>query len=293
MGFRDQFKIDFDKELGIKLTKKQQFFINYAIYGLIGSIIVFVFLFKTKILIFSIFPLLASIGIAAKIYTAKAKSYELNLFVFLDDLKDLLQGGMNIVTAVEITTNHDYGALSKPIKRLAAQIKIGVPFDVALNEVFGSIDSPVFKQVTQIISETTKVGGNIIKIFSSISNYVRTLNDMVEERKSKTFSTVFSSYFMFFVFIGIILIIQIIFLPMLSSNSMSMSMGGGQANSVSMDDVNFNKYFLYLIVIQAIFAGPVIGKISEGNAISGIRHSIILIGVSVPIYVLVTILFIG
>ncbi|MDD3178023.1 MAG: type II secretion system F family protein [Candidatus ainarchaeum sp.] len=274
----------------IKLNPRQKFFLNYGSKGLIGSIIVFVLLFNTKILIFSIFPLLLSIGLAARIYSRKIKSYEKNLFVFLDDLKDLLQGGMNIVTAIEITTRHDYGSLNEPVKRLAAQVKIGVSFESAFNDTFGILDSPTFKQVTQIISETTKVGGNIIKIFASISNYVRTLNDMVAQRKSKTFSTIFSSYFMFFVFIGIVLIIQIIFLPMLTSNSLSVT--GASSGITPVSDVDFNKYFLYLILIQGIFAGPVIGKISENNAIAGIRHSIILLGVSIPIYVLTTILFI-
>lgn len=281
--------MDFLKDLGINLTEKQKFFADYVIYGFVGSIIFTVLLINTKYLIFAMFPLLAAIGIAAKIYTARIKSYERNLYVFLDDLKDLLQGGMNIVTAIEVASRHDYGHLNEPIKRIAAQIKIGVPFDVALNEVFGNIDSQVFKQVTQIISETTKVGGNIIKIFSSISDYVKTINDMVEERKSKTFSTVFSSYFMFFVFIAIILIIQIVFLPMLSNSTVSLT--GESTTTSSMSDVNFNKYFLYLIVIQGLFAGPTIGLISENNFIAGIRHSIILIGIAVPIYVVVSAIF--
>jgi len=72
-----------------------------------------------------------------------------------------------------------------------------------------------------------------------------------------------------------------------------MSMGGADSAGSGMGDVNFNKYFLYLILVQGVFAGPVIGKISEGNAIAGIKHSIVLISVSVPIYVIVSILFIG
>jgi len=282
--------MDIFNKLGITLSEKQKFFSDYVIYGLVGSIIFFVFLFNTKYLIFAIFPILAAFGIGAKIYTERIKSYERNLYVFLDDLKDLLQGGMNIVTAIEIASKHDYGHLNVPIKRIAAQIKIGVSFDVALNDVFGNIPSPVFKEVTQIISETTKVGGNIMKIFSSISDYVKTINDMVEERKSKTFSTVFSSYFMFFVFIAIILIIQIVFLPMLSTNTISLT-GEGASGDSGLSNVNFNKYFLYLIVIQGLFAGPTIGLISENNFLAGIRHSIILVGVSVPLYVLVSAIF--
>lgn len=273
--------------------QKFDFFLNYMIKGFVLSIILFVFLYKTTFIIFSIFPFLFSIGIASKVYVAKIKSYEQNLFVFLDDLKDLLQGGMNIVTAVEITTEHDYGALNEPIKHLAAQIRIGIPFDVALSDVFGNIDSTMFKKVTSIISESTKVGGNIIKIFSSISNYVKTINDMTEERKSKTFSTVFSCYFMFFVFIAIILIIQIIFLPMLNSTDLSSTPGSGiKASSGGVSGTSYNKYFLYLILIEGAFAGPTIGKISEGSAMAGIKHSIILISVSVPIYEVVSMIFI-
>jgi len=287
--------VDWKKDLQINLTPRQEFFLNYIIKGAIGSIILFILLLKTKFLIFSLFPLLLAVGLASKIYAARIKSYERNSFVFLDDLKDLLQGGMNIVTAIEITTEHDYGALNEPLKRLAAQVKIGVPFEIALGEVFGGIDSPMFEQVTQIIAETTKVGGNIIKVFASVSSYVRTVNDMIEERKSKTFSAVFSSYFMFFVFIAIILVIQIIFLPMLNSNPMSMT-GGGASSATgnnSLESVNFNKYFLYLIIIQGLFAGPVIGKISEGSAIAGVKHTVILISVSVPVYIVVSMLFIA
>lgn len=284
-------KFNIAEKLGYKLTPKQEFFFNYLIIGLFLSIILFTLLAGTKIAVFGIFPLLLAFGAASKIYSAKIKSYEINLFVFLDDLKDLLQGGMNLVTAVEIMTKHDYGSLNEPIKRLSAQINIGIPFETSLDNVFGSIDSDLFKQVTHVISETTKVGGNIIKVFKSVSEYVSTINEMIEERKSKTFSTIFSSYFMFFVFIAIVLIIQIVFLPMLSSSSMSMTMGGAASSANSLKDVNFNKYFLYLIIVQGIFAGPAIGKISEGNAIAGVKHSVILLAIAVPIYVLVSIFF--
>jgi flagellar protein FlaJ len=164
---------------------------------------------------------------------------------------------------------------------------------MALINVFEDVDSPLFNKVAQVISESTKYGGNLIKIFSSVSNYVKTINEMSEERKSKTFSTVFSSYFMFFIFIAIILTIQIVFLPMLASNDLSSATGGGGVESESLADINFNAYFLYLLIIQAGFAGPIIGKISENNAIAGIKHSIILLAVSVPLYVVVSLLFVG
>ncbi len=272
------------------MNKKLEYLKNYAIKGGIASVILSILLYNTKIFIFAIFPVLISVGVASIIYSSRIKSYEQNLFVFLEDLKDLLRGGMNIVTSMEIICDNDYGALNRELKRIAAQVKIGIPFDKALVDVFVDIDSAMFNKVAQVISESTKYGGNLIKIFSSVATYVKTINEMTEERKSKTFSTVFSSYFMFFIFIAIILIIQIVFLPMLTSTDLSGASGG---SSASMQEINFNAYFLYLLVIQGGFAGPIIGKISEGSMMAGIKHSIILLSVSIPVYVVVSLLFIA
>ncbi|MFA5745281.1 MAG: type II secretion system F family protein [archaeon] len=270
----------------MKFSPRVEYLLDFAAKGAIGSLILGIFLLKTSFFIFCIFPVLLAVGIASILYTKKIRSLETNLFVFLDDLKDLLQGGMNIVTAMEIISEHDYGALNVYTKRIAAQIKIGVPFEVSLVEVFGEVDSVIFNKIANVISETMKYGGNLIKIFTAVSNYVKLVDEMGEERRSKTFSTIFSSYFMFFIFIAIILTIQIVFLPMLQSNEINSSGGG------SIKEINFNAYFLYLLIIQAGFAGPIIGKISEGNAVAGIKHSIILLVISVPIYVIVTMVFI-
>lgn len=269
----------------MKLSPRLEYLLDAAAKGSIGSLILGILLLRTKLFIFCIFPTIIAIGVASIVYTKKIRSLETNLFVFLDDLKNLLQGGMNIVTSMEVLSDHDYGALNTYIRRIAAQIKIGVPFETSLVEVFSEVDSPIFNKVANVIAETMRYGGNLIKIFGAVSNYVKLIDEMGEERRSKTFSTVFSSYFMFFIFIAIILTIQIVFLPMLKSNDINTS-------GTSIQDIPFNTYFLYLLIIQASFAGPIIGKISEGHAMAGIKHSIILLVISVPIYVIVSMLFV-
>ncbi|HRS42965.1 MAG TPA: type II secretion system F family protein [Candidatus Diapherotrites archaeon] len=269
----------------MKLSPRLEYLLDAAAKGAIGSLILGILLLRTNFFIFCIFPTIIAIGIASIVYTKKIKSLESNLFVFLGDLKNLLQGGMNIVTSMEVLSDHDYGALNTYIRRITAQIKIGVPFETSLVEVFSEVDSPMFNKIANVIAETMKHGGNLIKIFSAVANYVKLIDEMGEERRAKTFSTVFSSYFMFFIFIAIILTIQIVFLPMLKSNSIATS-------GTPIEEIPFNSYFLYLLIIQASFAGPIIGKISEGNAIAGIKHSIILLVISIPIYMIVSMLFI-
>ncbi|MFH1752191.1 MAG: hypothetical protein ABH821_04620, partial [archaeon] len=88
----------------------------------------------------------------------------------------------------------------------------------------------------------------------------------------------FSSYLMFFIFLGIIITIQLFFLPIVNTSTFF--------EADLMNSLDFQNSFLYLLVIQSIFAGPMIGKISEDSLIAGIRHSIILLAVSIPIYLI-------
>jgi hypothetical protein len=44
----------------------------------------------------------------------------------------------------------------------------------------------------------------------------------------------------------------------------------------NVDPINFSRPFLYLLVTQGFFAGLVIGKISEGSAKAGLKHSFIM-----------------
>ena len=84
----------------MKFSPRIEYLLDAAAKGAIGSLILGVFLLRTKFFIFCIFPIVIAIGIASIVYTRKIRSLEANLFVFLDDLKDLLQGGMNIVTSM-------------------------------------------------------------------------------------------------------------------------------------------------------------------------------------------------
>ncbi len=93
-------------------------------------------------------------------------------------------------------------------------------------------------------------------------------------------------YIVFFVFIGIMLLLQVKLFPMLGNISGSLSEGlsasglGGGVFGQSGEDVNLDKLFFSLIMIQALFAGIMVGKFSEGTVKQGLLHSLILMTVS-------------
>ena len=61
------------------------------------------------------------------------------------------------------------------------------------------------------------------------------------------------------------------------------SAGGGAAGQELIDKIG--NAFLILVLVQSLFTGLVVGKLSEGNIKSGIKHSAILIAAA---YLIIT-----
>jgi len=90
---------------------------------------------------------------------------------------------------------------------------------------------------------------------------------------------VVQGYIIFFIFIIITLVMQFKILPMVSGIA---DVGGagsmGSAEKVSSQELS--GAFLYLLLIQGLFSGLAIGKLSEGNIKAGIKHSFSLMFMS-------------
>ncbi|MCX8189723.1 MAG: type II secretion system F family protein [Candidatus Diapherotrites archaeon] len=227
--------------------------------------------------------------------TKIVKEIEENFRVFLDDLKDLLQGGVNISDALAITARNDYGALTIYVKRLAAKVRLGVPMEKAMLITFGRINSPLIKKTTVAINQTLRAGGNFMKVFSVAIDYVDKVEKLKSQRKSRTTSALINSYLMFYVFVIIIILIYVFFIPMLKEQvgvNIGQVLEGGiditgqpiESRSTA-KEVDYQEHFTRLIIIQALFAGPMIGKIAEDSFVSGLKHSIILLITSLFIYI--------
>lgn len=203
---------------------------------------------------------------------------------FIEDLRDILQSGVGITAGLEVLARGNYDKLTPYIRRLATQVRLGIPFEKALLQVFHEIRSPLVNKMILVISETHKAGGDIIKIFGTSTDYVTKIEHLKTERRTRTMSTIFSAYLMFFIFVLIIIGIQVFFMPLMNAQT-NIGEGAPGEEAGKAAPVDFSAYFLYLVIVQSIFAGPMIGKISENNLLAGLKHSVILLTVSAAVYV--------
>ena len=206
------------------------------------------------------------------------KEIEQMFVIFINDLTDGIESGMSLPMALRQCSRNRYGALSKHVNRLAAQVDWGVPFNKTL-ETFGkNIESLVVKRAVRTIIETYKVGGKISDTLNAVSKSLVMIQKISKERSSSVRSQVVMSYIIYFVFIFILIAMQAFLIPSLTADASTGPIGLTSQKPINTPSPEvYQGTFTMFILIQGFFAGLVTGKMAEGSIKGGLKHSMLLI----------------
>ncbi|MBS3147066.1 type II secretion system F family protein [Candidatus Woesearchaeota archaeon] len=218
---------------------------------------------------------------------------EFKFLEFVRALVETIKSGIPIPKAILHIGNADYGALSPYVRKLANQVEWGMPLREALETFARDTNNRVIIRSISIVMEAERSGGNISEVLSAVTMSILQIKKIKDERKSNTYSQMVQGYFIFFVFIIIMLVLQIYLMPQLADISGTIAIGvtGGFEAYLEGDEVttqggiDFDSLFLSLTMIQGFFAGIMIGKFAEGELKRGLKHSLIVMIIS---YLIIT-----
>src|SRR3989344_2862126 len=183
----------------------------------------------------------------------RQKEIEVKFLEFIRGLVGTVKSGIPVPNAILHVANEDYGSLSPYVRKLANQIEWGIPIHHALVNFSNDTDNSVIKRSVSIVIEADKAGGDISDVLESVSQSVFNIKRLKEERKASTHSQVVQGYIIFFIFIGIMLVLQLWLTPMLTTSlggdganlggslgSIGFMGGGGTGETVNLDRVFFS-----------------------------------------------------
>ena len=184
----------------------------------------------------------------------------------------------SIPSAIIQASQKDYSELSPFIIKLANQIKVGIPIHKALLTFAQNTNNSMIRRSIAIVIEAEASGGDIDNVLKSVTDAMVSIKKLKEERKSGTYGQIVQGYIVYFVFIGIMLVLQLKLFPQLAKAGASVGDTGMNllGSSGAAQAVNLDTVFFALVMIQGFFAGLMIGKFSEGSIKNGIIHSIVL-----------------
>ncbi len=207
---------------------------------------------------------------------------------FSRNLAESVATGTPISKSIVNVSKKNYGALNPHIAKMSNQIRLGIPVGIALQTFADDVDNKVIRRAVALIREAEKAGGEIDFILESVANSIAEVEKLKKERRAAMFNLIVQGYIIFFIFIGIMLVMEFKILPLTYGSEFA---GGGvfgsgdlanigtsvSANGAQISPEAISRMFLYLLLAQGFFAGLVIGKLSEGSLRSGIKHSFVLV----------------
>jgi flagellar protein FlaJ len=236
---------------------------------------------------------------------------------FLRDLSDATKAGLPLHKSIMSLKNSDYGPLTKEVNTMSNQLSWNIDVIKVLEQSKDRLyRSPTLKKTIRILIETYKSGGEISEILDTLSNTLIEIQETNKERKSSLKQYVVAMYIISIVFIGIIIAINRLMIPIFETTSTTpdspLGVGGsnpctfcvygltlecfpckiysGICSIFGVSTVSISCYYLSLFfcmsLVQSITGGLVAGQIGEGSVKAGFKHSLILVSITVAAFMI-------
>jgi flagellar protein FlaJ len=231
---------------------------------------------------------------------------------------ELTGAGMPLHKAIIFSSHTDYGNLTSEVRKMSHQLSWNVNIINVLEQAQERLKKSItLEKVFRILMETYNSGGSIDSTLDSLSNTMMTIQDTEIERKSTLNQYVVAMYVISLVFIGIVVGINWLMLPIFQSMSTPTTIGspagiisnpcstcshivdpacapcgiyssicslfGSKTDSIG---CYYLALFFSISIIQSLMGGLVAGQIGEGSVIAGIKHSLILVCISVASFLI-------
>ncbi|MBT3721310.1 type II secretion system F family protein [archaeon] len=245
----------------------------------------------------------------------KQKEIETRFLDFVRNLAGAIKSGMPVSKSIIHVSKTDYGALSPYVLKLGYQVEWAIPVHKALLFFSNSTKNDIIRRSVATVIEAEQSGGNMEDVLESITSSLIEIKKIKEQRRASIHSQVIQSYVIFFIFIGVMIVVQNMLVPYLvgagegEEGGLFGGIGGGGGSlsggissqtrpSLVMDvEIRLDSFrnfaitlsrwfssmrgvFVMLSLIQGFFAGVIIGKMAEGDITSGLKHSLILMTVA-------------
>jgi flagellar protein FlaJ len=221
----------------------------------------------------------------ALVYLAESKrrdSIDNNIPHLIRDIADAGRSGMTLTRSIEISAERDYGPLTKELKKLIAKISFRVPLEKALQYFADATGTTLSRRSAMLISEANKSGGDIQESMESVAKDTQEIQYLERKRRATLRPFIGVMYISFAVFLVTVYLLISSFFKQLANTSFGGGGGGsgggigGGFSFVSLPLDKITTVFLYMAMIEALFAGLVGGKMATGYLKDGLKHAILL-----------------
>ena len=199
-------------------------------------------------------------------YSGEKGSTEKGVTLFLQDLTETRKTGLAPEKCIESLSKREYGAFSKHLKKITAELSWGIPLRKVFMDFLHRTKSWTTQIVMFLLVETVDVGGGTIAMIESLARFCTTTQEVEKEKKMAV-----KPYIMMPYFAALMLVATTIM--MLTFTTQTVNMADPTASTSQIDLEGLMVIFSTSVIIHSYLIGLVGGKISEESVAAGFKHS--------------------
>jgi flagellar protein FlaJ len=226
------------------------------------------------IIVFATLVAIIPFSIDTFLQKKKLKKREVAFGEFLYKLSELMRGGIDPVKGVVTLSRTNLGAISKSARDAASFMVLGHSFEDSMHRMSVSIGSRLVDKYIDIVVMAAYTGGNVADLLFRTSEDMRAVIGIEREKEANLKQYIIIFYLAQGIIIMLTYILSTSLLPLIQGVGLEMLGGAG------LSDINFERGFFHMIVLNALFGGLIIGQITEGEIKHGFKHSALLIVLS-------------
>jgi flagellar protein FlaJ len=212
------------------------------------------------------------------------KQVERNIPRLLRDVAESVRSGLTLSRALEEASQRDYGPVSKELERAVSMFIMGAKFEDSLMFLAERLRRPVALKMSTILIEAHQTGGKLLEILNTSVELFTSLDKYKEEQHTNMKPYMMTVYMATLTFLIMAFIMLHQFLaPLYAAKGSTSVQQSGLLSGVY--DINYYASLLFWAsALESIFGGFVVGKIVDGNLTAGLRHSVILMVVTLVFF---------
>jgi archaeal flagellar protein FlaJ len=200
-----------------------------------------------------------------------AKKHDEDFTQFLFKLSEMMRAGIDPIKSIIELSKTDLGSITPYVRAAAASMLLGKSFEEGMRGMAESLHSEMITKYIDLVIQASYMGGAVHDLILKASEDMRSMIMIEREMQSSLSQYTLILYLAQAIIIFIAYILNTNLLP--SIQGMGAQILGGGAD---LQSINFNQGFFHLIMINAAIGGIIIGKITEGSALDGLKHTAIL-----------------
>ena len=225
-----------------------------------------------RIIVFAV--LIAIIPYSIDTYRQKRllKRREVAYSEFLFKLSELMRGGIDPIRGVIDLSTTNLGAITNNVRGAASAMVLGHSFSDAMNDMAEALGSNLITRYTAIVVQAAYTGGAVADLILRTSEDMRTVIGIEREKEGNLKQYVVIFYLAQGIIVMLAYILSASLLPLIQGMGMELLFGNS-----GVGEIDFERGFFHMIMLNALFGGIIIGQITEGEMKHGLKHSAILI----------------